>query len=246
MRILDMGCGAGHTAQMLIRTLKALGINFEYLGVSPHSEQVAAFNTAMASARIRNARAVGGSLETFQVDELYDIVVANHCLYYAEDLTTACAKLLSLGREVVIAHHGELGIDEVHRALPRVVNATANAVSTYLDVLKHLPNGRDGDRRARGRHLHGAGGHPQLPERVGPNRRAAHVLPGQPTDGQPFTGRVPADPSVAAGALPRPVPHAQRRRHPRQVTFLFRALPGDSFLFYLLTSGCSIATLLPY
>jgi hypothetical protein len=65
----------------------------------------------------------------------YDLVIGSHMLYYTgSEFRLTLGKMLMLGQELLVVHHGKRGINTVHEAFREHVHAGPNVISTDDDV----------------------------------------------------------------------------------------------------------------
>lgn len=134
-RLLEIGCGSGAAGLRMMEIAESAGVRLEYTGIDPYQNQLNDFATALG---MRKADLRVGSIESFASAEKWDVVITVHSLYYVDDLLEALRKLGSLGRQLILVHHGERGINEVHVAFCELVQPGPHVISTYHDVARAL------------------------------------------------------------------------------------------------------------
>jgi len=137
--VLDVGCGCGHTSLQILRLFEQLGIRVDYTALDPYREQLDLFRARADAQGRMNLKLIQSSLQGFHPANAFDLVIASHSLYYMEDISSSIEKILALGIESIVIHHGPRGINEVHDRFPPWVNRDGFIISTYNDVSPHLP-----------------------------------------------------------------------------------------------------------
>jgi SAM-dependent methyltransferase len=134
LTIQDIGCGAGASAKRLFKVLGERGIDFSYRGIDPYQDQLDRFYCWASD--YPNVELLVGTIENYEPsDKEFDLGLAIHSLYYADDLRVAISKLNRSSKQAIIVYHGQYGINEVHeRFRPYLNPARANIVSTYHDI----------------------------------------------------------------------------------------------------------------
>ncbi|MBS3083692.1 methyltransferase domain-containing protein [Candidatus Pacearchaeota archaeon] len=136
LRIIDMGCGRGSAAIKLLNILKRRGISYQYTGIDPSPNQISMFKVNMRGRP--NVRAYCSTLEEFTSKDSFDIAFVVHSLYYVQNMTESLKQILALSKNAIIVHHGERGINEVHKRFKPHVRKGPHIISTHEDVTKAL------------------------------------------------------------------------------------------------------------
>lgn len=129
--LLDVGCGSGAAGLRVMEIADAAGVTLNYTGIDPYANQLEEFQVALGT---RTADLRVGTIESLDVEHRWDVVMAVHSLYYVPELRAALQKLGELGDGLILVHHGERGINEVHHAFREQVMPGPHIVSTYHDV----------------------------------------------------------------------------------------------------------------
>jgi SAM-dependent methyltransferase len=134
-RLLDVGCGAGAAGLRVMEIAETEGVTLEYTGIDPYANQLEMFRQSLGT---RAADLQVGTIESLQTDQRWDVIMAVHSLYYVPKLRTALQKLSEHGETLILVHHGERGINEVHQAFREEVMEGPHIVSTDNDVAGEL------------------------------------------------------------------------------------------------------------
>jgi hypothetical protein len=78
------------------------------------------------------------TLEDFSTSEHFNLGYAVHCLYYVDNMRATLQRLQSLTGKMIIVHHGERGINEVHQNFGDFIRKGPNIMSTHENVLTNL------------------------------------------------------------------------------------------------------------
>lgn len=139
MHMLDCGCSSGSTTMRFVVEAQRYGLReIHCTGFDPYQEQLATFAEKAAPLEDVVLTLVQDTIESFHAPHLYDLVIASHSLYYVQDMYAAVTRLLRFGRETIIVHHGERGINTVQQAFRQHVHAGPNVMSTADDVAHAL------------------------------------------------------------------------------------------------------------
>lgn len=145
--VLDLGCSWGSTSFRIIKALQNYGLNVAYTGVDPYNAQLVKFRRLADKEGLRGVRLVMGKVESYVPDHVYDLVIANHVLYYVPDMQASLKNMLSAGREVIVVHHGVRGVNTVQQAYKEHVKPGPHVISTDNDVARCLDRLDLNDRR---------------------------------------------------------------------------------------------------
>ena len=136
LSILEIGCGSGSAARRFLKILDERGISYNYTGIDPYQDQLDRWKDWLPENRNISLRQ--GTIEGFESNEKFDLVLAIHSLYYVDDLKKTLEKIRSFGSNAFIVHHGERGINEVHQEFRVLVKEGPNIISTYNQVRNTL------------------------------------------------------------------------------------------------------------
>lgn len=134
VKVLDLGCGHGSTSQSIMSVLTGRGQKFQYFGVDPHQAQLNQFASTVPAVGGSQLSLLQSTLEGFDTSESFDLVIAYQMLYHIPDMAAALRKILRLGREVLIGHHGQRGIGQVQEQFKEHVTGGPHIISTDTDV----------------------------------------------------------------------------------------------------------------
>ncbi len=137
VRVLDVGCGDGATSQLNMQMLSNRGQKFHYTAVDPHQAQLDRFANTVPVPGGSSLTCIQGDLESFEPnpdDKPFDLVIAYQMLYHVPNLTAALRKILGLGREVLIGHHGRRGIHQVQEHFREHVTGGPHIISTDSEI----------------------------------------------------------------------------------------------------------------
>lgn len=138
LSILDIGCGSGSAAKRIMSILDEKNVSYQYTGVDPYQDQLDRWGEWLPENKNDIVTLKKGTIENFNPDKKYDLVIVVHALYYASDLKKALKKICSWGTNAFIVHHGQYGINEVHQAFRSFVKEGPNIISTYNKVKSEL------------------------------------------------------------------------------------------------------------
>lgn len=136
LSILDIGCGTGSAAKRVFKILDYKGISYRYTGVDPYKDQLEGFNETLAEKK--SIKLITSKIEDFEIDKKYDLVLIVHALYYVDDIEQLLKKIYPYSKKMIIVHHGEYGINEVHEAFREKVMPGNNIISTFNKVAQTL------------------------------------------------------------------------------------------------------------
>ncbi|HCC84011.1 TPA: hypothetical protein DEP96_04145 [Candidatus Uhrbacteria bacterium] len=135
VRVLDLGCGNGATSQPIMKMMQNRGQKVDYFVVDPHQAQLDQFESTAPTVRGSQLILKQGTLESFVAEGgPFDLVIAYQMLYHVEDLRASLQKILGLGREVLIGHHGRRGIHQVQEQFREHVQGGPHVISTDSEV----------------------------------------------------------------------------------------------------------------
>lgn len=139
VHVLDLGASSGSTSMRGIVEMQRYGLReIVYYAVDPYREQLDTFErNAAPLTDVELVTHVDG-IESFTSSRMFDLVIANHSLYYVQDMSAAVKHMLRLGRETIIVYHGQRGINSVQQAFPQHVHPGPNVLSTSDNVAKVL------------------------------------------------------------------------------------------------------------
>ncbi|NQV88942.1 MAG: class I SAM-dependent methyltransferase [Parcubacteria group bacterium] len=136
--VLDLGCGWGATSLRLLRVLTGMGLTVDFVGVDPYQAQLNRFDQQIPKNFRGDIELICSDISKFDPNQTFDFVLASHVLYYTNDLLDSLRKLCLLGRELVIVHHGNNGINTIHRKFRDYVHSGPHVISTDEDILSAL------------------------------------------------------------------------------------------------------------
>lgn len=113
-KILDIGCSSGRKSLFFINELNNNSIDFTYYALDPFKNQLELFEKESKSKNINNIVYINSELEYFNTDEKFDLIIVCHSLYYVNDIKKSLSKLLDLGKELLLFHQGEKGVNIIH------------------------------------------------------------------------------------------------------------------------------------
>lgn len=142
VRVLDLGCSWGSTSFRIMRVLRKAGLTLDYTAVDPYQPQLDKFRQLADASDLTGVtlHLVCGNAEDWMPDAetklpAYDLVIGSHMLYYTgSEFRLTLGKMLMLGDELLVVHHGKRGINTVHEAFREYVHPGKNIVSTDDDV----------------------------------------------------------------------------------------------------------------
>lgn len=150
VRVLDLGCSWGSTSFRIMRVLHKAGLTLDYTAVDPYQPQLDKFRRLADASDLTGVtlHLACGNAEDWMPDAevklpAYDLVIGSHMLYYTgSEFRLTLGKMLMLGQELLVVHHGKRGINTVHEAFREYVHPGKNIVSTDDDVayaMQQLP-----------------------------------------------------------------------------------------------------------
>lgn len=140
VRVLDLGCSWGSTSFRIMRVLRKAGLTLDYTAVDPYQPQLDKFRRLVDASDLTGVTlhlACGNAEDWMPEAKLpaYDLVIGSHMLYYTgSEFRLTLGKMLMLGHELLVVHHGKCGINTVHEAFREHVHPGKNVISTDDDV----------------------------------------------------------------------------------------------------------------
>lgn len=142
VRVLDLGCSWGSTSFRIMRVLRKAGLTLDYTAVDPYQPQLDKFQRLADASDLTGVtlHLACGNAEDWMPDAeaklpAYDLVIGSHMLYYTgSEFRLTLGKMLMLGDELLVVHHGKRGINTVHEAFPEHIHPGKNVISTDDDV----------------------------------------------------------------------------------------------------------------
>lgn len=142
VRVLDLGCSWGSTSFRIMRVLRKAGLTLDYTAVDPYQPQLDKFRRLADESDLTGItlHLACGNAENWTPDvDLaklpYDLVIGSHMLYYtSSEIRITLGRMLMLGDELLVVHHGKRGINTVHEAFREHVHPGLNVISTDDDV----------------------------------------------------------------------------------------------------------------
>ena len=131
LSIVDMGSGAGVSARRITDILDIHGRKYSFTAVDPYQEQLDQFRAWAGEDYFQYVRA---GFEDFVPERKYDLALAIHSLYYAQNMEAALTKIHSFAERAMIVHHGRQGLCTVQSQFPHHVKSKNKWDSTYADV----------------------------------------------------------------------------------------------------------------
>ena len=138
LSMLEWGCGLGSAAQRFMKVLQKRGVEYNYTGVDPFLDQLTRFQSDVGDdLRIKLEQ---GSFDSYIPSQKYDLGLAVHSLYYAQNFETVLSKIAEFSDKMLLVHHGEKGINQIHLRFPELITNRASEISTHKDVCAALDN----------------------------------------------------------------------------------------------------------
>lgn len=146
VRVLDLGCSWGSTSFRIMQVLRRAGLTLDYTAVDPYQPQLDRFRQLANLSDLTGVtlHLVCGNAEDWMPDAqaklpAYDLVIGSHMLYYTQgEFRLTLGKMLMLGEELLVVHHGKRGINTVHEAFRQHVHPGPNVISTDDDVAEAM------------------------------------------------------------------------------------------------------------
>lgn len=138
VRVLDLGCGGGDMGMHNIALLQDMELEVLYTAVDPYANQLASFRARAEQKGIRGLELVQSDIEAYEPPCEFDLVIVCQSLYHVQNMQTALRRILRFGREIVVVHHGDRGINQVQVAFRPHVCAAPNTVTTGNTVAQYL------------------------------------------------------------------------------------------------------------
>lgn len=143
VRVLDLGCSWGSTSFRVMRVLRKAGLTLDYTAVDPYQSQLDKFRRLAEASDLTGVtlQLASGNAEDWVPPDIktrftpYDLVIGSHMLYYTRlRFRDTLGRMLLLGNELLVVHHGKRGINTVQEAFRAHVHPGPNVISTDDDV----------------------------------------------------------------------------------------------------------------
>lgn len=137
-KILDVGCGGGQVSTRLLNLLDSNQIKYKYKAIDPSDKQLSSFKSGLSPELTKKIKLIRSRIEDYEIRADIDFAFIGHSLYYVGDMKAILKKIIEKSKETCIVHHGENGVNTIHKQFSSYVRPGPHIISTYDEIMQCL------------------------------------------------------------------------------------------------------------